>query len=214
MTSPCARNFVFSDQNRKLRGAFCFLGRARRGTDRKGAATRARAKERAEWAKATRRPWRTAAGRHTETHDRRAHHHESSNHRFFLDVSRGSSTYLLFTSSLFFVVLAELYTLHGERPPAIRRDVVLIAVLHLVRQSGKTRRSLIFVWCFFLVRLLFFHCLSAGRHSDSTPDSRRVPLSVHDYRAFRTVQAALQTAIAVVSSHELVSCGTGGIGTV
>ena len=58
--------------------------------------------------------------------------------------------------------------------------------------------------------IVFFHCLSAGRHSDSTPDGRRVPLSVHDYRAFRTVQAALQTAIAVVSSHELVSCGTGG----
>ena len=155
MTSPCARNFVFSDQNRKLRGAFCFLGRARRGTDRKGAATRARAKERAEWAKATRRPWRTAAGRHTETHDRRAHHHESSNHRFFLDVLRGSSTYPLFTASLFFIVLAELYTLHGERPPAIRRDVVLIAVLHLVRQSGKNRRSLIFVWCFFCSIALF-----------------------------------------------------------
>ena len=153
-----------------------FLGRGRRGTDWKGAATRARAKERAEWAKATRRPWRTAAGRHTETHDRRAHHHESSNHRFFLDVSRGSSTYLLFTSSLFFVVLAELYTLHGERPPAIRMDVVLIAVLHLVRQSGKARRSLIFVWLF-LVRLLFFHCMSAGR-TLTAPQTAGVFLSV------------------------------------
>ena len=49
-----------------------------------------------------------------------------------------------------------------------------------------------------------------GSHSDSTPDRRRVPLCVHDYRAFRTVQAALQTATAVVSKHELVSCGTGG----
>ena len=26
-------NFCFSDQHRKLRGAFCFLGRGRRGTD-------------------------------------------------------------------------------------------------------------------------------------------------------------------------------------
>ena len=26
-------NFRFSDQHRKLRGAFCFLGRGRRGTD-------------------------------------------------------------------------------------------------------------------------------------------------------------------------------------
>lgn len=141
--------FCFFRSEPQAARSILFLGRGRRGTDWKGAATRARAKERAEWAKATRRPWRTAAGRHTETHDRRAHHHESSNHRFFLDVLRGSSTYLLFTSSLFFVVLAELYTLHGERPPAIRRDVVLIAVLHLVRQSGKTRRSLIFVWWFF-----------------------------------------------------------------
>ena len=127
MTSPCARIFVFFKSGPQAARSILFLGRGRRGTDWKGAATRARAKERAEWAKATRRPWRTAAGRHTETHDRRAHHHESSNHRFFLDVLRGSSTYLLFTSSLFFVVLAELYTLHGERPPAIRRDVVLIA---------------------------------------------------------------------------------------
>jgi hypothetical protein len=89
-------------------------------------ATRARGKERAEWAKAMRRPWRTAAGRHTETHDRRAHHHESSNHRFFLDFYEA-----VVLTSLVFVELVELYTLHGERPPAILRDVV--AVLHFVR---------------------------------------------------------------------------------
>ena len=35
-------------------------------------------------------------------------------------------------------------------------------------------------------------------------------LCVHIYRAFRTVQAALQTATAAVSSHELISCGNGG----
>ena len=64
----------------------------------------------------------------------------------------------------------------------------------------------------FLVRLLFFHCMPPGRHSDSTPDSRHVSLCVHDYRAFRTVQAALQTGIAVVSSHKLVRCGNGGGG--
>ena len=28
-----SENFYFSDQHRKLRGAFCFLGRGRRGTD-------------------------------------------------------------------------------------------------------------------------------------------------------------------------------------
>ena len=50
--------------------------------------------------------------------------------------------------------------------------------------------------------------MSPIRHSGSTPDA---PPCVHDYRAFRTVQAALQTATAaLVSSHELVSCGNGG----
>ena len=52
--------------------------------------------------------------------------------------------------------------------------------------------------------------MSARRRFDGTPDSRRVPLCVHDYRAFRTVQEAFQSTTAVVSSHELVSCGNGG----
>ena len=41
-------NFCFSDQHRKPRGAFCFLGRGRRGTDLNPASTRASANERAE----------------------------------------------------------------------------------------------------------------------------------------------------------------------
>ena len=45
----------------------------------------------------------------------------------------------------------------------------------------------------------FFKSMSASRRSDSTPDSRRVPLGARDYRAFRTVPAALQTATAVCS---------------
>ena len=52
--------------------------------------------------------------------------------------------------------------------------------------------------------------MPARCHSESAPDSRRVPLCDLDYRAPRTVQAALQTATAAVSSHELVSCGNGG----
>ena len=63
---------------------------------------------------------------------------------------------------------------------------------------------------FMSVRLLLFHCMSASRHSDSTPDTRRVSLCAHDYHACRTVQAALQGAAAVVSSHELVSGGNRG----
>ena len=59
----------------------------------------------------------------------------------------------------------------------------------------------------FEFRFALFPCMSAGRHSDSTPGSRRVPLCVHDSRLFLTEQAALQTATAVVSSHELVSRG-------
>ena len=52
----------------------------------------------------------------------------------------------------------------------------------------------------------------ASRHSDSTPDSRRVPLSVHDYRAFYTVQTAPQKApaVLVVSSRELNTCAIEG----
>ena len=42
---------------------------------------------------------------------------------------------------------------------------------------------------------------------------RRVSLCAHDYRAFRMVQAALQRAAAVVSSHELVIGVNGGIST-
>ena len=51
--------------------------------------------------------------------------------------------------------------------------------------------------------------MPASRHSDITLDIMRVALCVHDYRAFRTVQAALETAAAVVNSHELVSGGIG-----
>ena len=53
--------------------------------------------------------------------------------------------------------------------------------------------------------------MPASSHSDSTLDIRRVSLCVHDYRAFRTVKAARQTAAAVVvSSHDWVSGGNGG----
>ena len=50
--------------------------------------------------------------------------------------------------------------------------------------------------------------MPAGRHSDSTPASRRVRPCGHDYRAVSTVQEALQTATAVVCSRELVVVGT------
>lgn len=57
---------------------------------------RASVKEQAEWVnKAMRRPWRTPAGRHTETNDRRAHHHENSNHREFLGLFMRQCLYVV-----------------------------------------------------------------------------------------------------------------------
>ena len=64
----------------------------------------------------------------------------------------------------------------------------MIAVLHPVRQSGRTWRSLIRAFGVFSARFaLFFNRMAVGRHSDDT-------LGVRDSRAFRKVQAALQTA--------------------
>ena len=65
--------------------------------------------------------------------------------------------------------------------------------------------------------IALFYCMSAGHHSDSNPDSRCVPIfCLHDYRAFWTVQAVLQTATnrgtgsQYFNSHELVDGGGGG----
>ena len=77
--------------------------------------------------------------------------------------------------------------------------------LQPVKQLGKEGRSLIFVWCS-LVRLLFFHCMPAGRHSDSTPDSRRVRL----YSRLPCGSYGAGSPTAVVCSRELVGCGNGG----
>ena len=70
-------------------------------------------------------------------------------------------------TSLIFAELVELYTVQGERPPAIFRHG---------RRSCVATCRIILGACGFLVRLLFFHCMPAGLHSDSTPDSRRVRL--------------------------------------
>ena len=76
--------FYLSDQSRKLRGAFLFLGTGEKGnrlevsgdqSTFEGAVT--------EWAKTLRLLRAAAAGRHTKTRDRITHHHESSCHRIF-----------------------------------------------------------------------------------------------------------------------------------
>ena len=60
-----------------------------------------------------------------------------------------------------------------------------------------------------MVCAFFITCPRVATLTASQTDCRRVPLCVHDYRAFRTVQAALQITT-VVSSDDLVSRGNGG----
>ena len=79
--------------------------------------------------------------------------------------------------------VGELCTFRREWPPQLSGTCYHSCAAPFVRQSGKTWRSLICVRCF-SVRLLLLHVKSASRHSDR--QSRRVPLCVHDYRAFRT----------------------------
>ena len=47
----------------------------------------------------------------------------------------------------------------------------------------------------------FFYCMSAGHHSDSTPDNKCAPILCPRllYRAFCTVQAVLQTATLIAA---------------
>ena len=117
-------------------------------------------------------------------------------------------------TSLIFVELVELHTLHG----AVRWGTTpcnfqfsgtgAVAALQPVGPFGKPWRSLTFVW-WFLVRLLFFHCMPAGRHSDSTlPHSRRVRLCSR----LPCGSYGAGSPTAVVCNRELVvnSCGNGG----
>ena len=173
-------------------------------------ATRARANERAEWVKAMRSPRKTAAGRHTETrdHDRRVHHHESSNHRLFLDFSRRKfvvpAVYVTGLCSVGRVVHPSCGT-----TPRNAQGRGMVAVLHLVRQSGKTWRPLTFeIW--FSVLFLFFYCTFEGRHSGSALDSRRVPLCSRLPACFvRCRQHSRQQPLQSVATSWLVA-GTEG----
>ena len=88
------------------------------------------------------------------------------------------------------VVLARCIPFVGNDPRNFQGRGI-IAVLHLLRQTVREEMAIVHIRVVFPVRLLLFHCMSASRHSDSTPDIRRVSLCVHDYRAFGTVQAAL-----------------------
>ena len=59
LKSPLASIFVFQISTASCVEHFVFLGRGKRGTDWNCVSTRASAKERAQWPKAMRRPWRT-----------------------------------------------------------------------------------------------------------------------------------------------------------
>ena len=118
---------------------------------------------------------------HTETHDPHTHpHHESSDSVF---------------SGFFYEAVVQHVTTDFCR---------VCAALQPVKYLGNAGRSLIFVLGF-SVRLLLFHCMFAGRHSNSTPDSRRLrlcsrlPCGSHSAGCSTTV----------VCSRELVSCGNG-----
>ena len=113
--SSCARMIVYQNQNRKRRGAFRFWDGGEGGTTGRGRQTRARAKEPADWVKAIRRPWKTAARRHTETNDRRVHHQEGSNHRFFpYFFTRQQQWYVPVVYATGLCGVGALYALHGE----------------------------------------------------------------------------------------------------
>ena len=96
--------------------------------------------------------------------------------------------------------------LMGNDPPNFQFSRTgVVAALQPIKQLGKAGRSVIFV-SWFLVRLLLFHCISTGRHSDSTPDSRLVRLSSR----LPCGSYGEDSPTAVLCSRELVSCGNGG----
>ena len=112
--------------------------------------------------------------------------------------------YLFLTSQLFVVLAGCIPVMGNDLRNCQGRGI--IAVLHLcqtVREDMAIGDILMVVSC----STALLHCISASRHSDRTPDSRRLPLCVRDYRSFRSVEATLQTATAVVSSHYLIRCG-------
>ena len=157
-----------------------------------------------------RRPWRTTAGGwHTETHDPHArHHHESRDRLFFSFFLRGSTVvqHVTYVTDFCRVCSRAVYPPWGTTPFNFQfSGTGVVAALQPVKYLGKAGRSLIFV-LWFLVRLLLFHCMPAGRHSDSTPDSMRVRL----YSRLPCVSYGADSPTAVVCSRELVSCGNGG----
>ena len=106
---------------------------------------------------------------------------------------------------------------HGDPRPIITRAAIVFlqgflneaAVQHSTYVTDFCRVGPRVVYLFslwFLVRLLLFHCIPAGRHSDSTPDSRRVRLCSR----LPCGSYGAGSPTVVVCSRESVGCGNGG----
>ena len=157
-----------------------------------------------------RRPWRTTAGGwHKETYDRHAHHHhhESSDRLFFKGYFYEAVVqHVTYVTDFCRVCRRVVYHSRGTTRRNFQfSGTGVVAALQLVKKLGKEGRSLISV-LWFLVPLLLFHCMPAGRHCDSTPDSRGVRL----YSRLPCGSYGAGSPTAVVCSRELVSCGDGG----
>ena len=73
-------------------------------------------------------------------------------------------------------------------------------MLHLLCQTVREEMAIVDTWYMFRVFRFRFDCsffTACPRVDTLTAPDRRVSLCVYDYRAFSTVQAALQTAAAV-----------------
>ena len=170
--------------------------------------------ERAERAKAMRRPWKTTAGGwHTEIHDPHAHHHHESSHRLFFRIFlRGSSTTCYLRTSLIFVELARVvYPSWGTNPRNFQLSGTgIVAALQpscqITREEGAIIGLCIIMVVFGSIGLLSLHA-PTDHHSDSTPDSKRVRLCSQ----LRCGSYGTGSPTAVVCSRGLVCCcGNGG----
>ena len=153
----------------------------------------------------------TGVGWHTKTHAPHPHrHHDISDRLFFMVYYEAvvQHTYVI----VFLRVCTVVYRLRGTttRNYEFSGTGVVVgtnasiggnrsATCQISREDGT-----IFLW-WFLVRSLFFHCMPAGRHADSTIDSRRVRMCS---RLPSGSQGAGSTT-AVVCGRVLVSGGNG-----
>ena len=172
-----------------------FWGTGEKGNRLKGSANQSTFEGAvAEWAKTLRSPRTSAARQHTKNRDRRAHHHESScRSTFFLGFCWGST--FLTTSVTGFCIVAVLYTLHGERPTAVLRNVVALCVLcQAVRETWWSSLITKCLAILGLIALFILHACGSSLLQYSRQQVCSCLVSTTTYRVFCTVKAALQSA--------------------